>query len=163
MRRLLAAVLSAPLALAAVGPASAAEHAGFSIQACGTSVTLELIKDTTRFKEREFRFQASGNAVVRASDGDSSVDIRVPGRVAITDDVETGVRTIVLTGSTLLLPETPGQAAALAAAGLPRLALIKGRVVLTERIDAQGMAVPGSERVVRFTPNVTDVCALLAR
>jgi len=156
------AALAAPVVLGFAPSAAAAEPLP-TFDACGGTVTLEFIKDTTRFHGAPDGFSVTGNGIVRLSDADSSVVIRIPGRVRFTDDLEAGVRTIVLSGHNLLLPETPGQAAAFAAAGLPEIVLIKGRVVVTERIREDGSTVPGSERVVSHTPNVTDVCALLAR
>jgi len=131
---------------------------------CGGVLDIELIVDRTKFKPLENGFQQQGQAIVRISDEDSSVDIRVPGRLVLTEDLGTGLRTIVLSGQNLLVPVTEGQLDAQREAGLPDLALVKGRVVLTEQITAggaEGPAVPGSERVVSFTKNVTDVCALL--
>ena len=161
--RLLAVALATPLVLGFAPSAAAAEELP-TFDACGGAVTLEVVKDTTRFHERPDGFSLTGNAVVRLSDADSSVTIRVPGRLVLTEDPDTRVRTLVLSGQNLLLPETPGQAAAFAAAGLPEIPLIEGRVVLTERFDPRtGVVVPFSERVVSYTPNVTDVCALLAR
>ncbi len=103
-------------------------------------------------------------SALRFADMDSSVDLRLPGRIRVIDDPATGVRTIVLTGRSLLFPETPGQEDALEQAGLPELPVILGRVVLTERVDPQsGAAIPGTEEVVSYTPNVTSLCTLLAR
>jgi hypothetical protein len=160
MRKLAALLLSAPLAVAVAAPAQA-QTIDFTVDACGTTVGVETLVDTTRFLEKKSGFQVVGNAVVRLHDleGDASVDIRIPGRVRFTVD-EDGVQTIVLSGHNLLLPETPGQAAAFELAGLPEISLIKGRVVLRERLGEQG-PIEGSQRVVRHTPNVTDVCALL--
>jgi hypothetical protein len=163
MRRLLlTAALAAPLVLG-FAPSAAAEEGPPPVQACGGSITLEIVEDTTRFHERADGFSVTGNGIAQLSDADSSVTIRIPGRVSFSEDPDTGVRTIVLTGHNLLLPETEGQAAAFAAVGLPEIVLIQGRVVVQEEFDPEtGETVPGSERVLSYTPHVTDVCALLA-
>ena len=160
--RSFAAALAVPLLLGFAPSAAAAEPLP-TYDACGGSVTLEFLRDTTRFHAAPDGFAVTGNGIVRLSDADSSVDIRIPGRVRFSDDPDAGTRRIVLSGHILSLPATPGQAAAFAAAGLPGISLIKGRAVVTERILGDGSTVPGSERVVSHTPNVTDVCALLAR
>jgi hypothetical protein len=164
MRKLAAVGLSAPLALAVAAPAQA-QDIEFTFNACGTTIGFETLKDTTRFLERGFGFQVVGNAVVRLYDlnggEDSFVDIRIPGRAAFTVDPETNIQTIVLTGSTLLFPDQPGQAEAFEAAGLPEVSLIKGRVVITEQLGPEG-PIEGTQQVVSYTPNVTDLCAELA-
>ena len=164
MRKFAAIALSAPLALAVAAPAQAQDIA-FTVDACGTRIGVEFLNDTTHAKEHKFGFQIVGNADARLYDlnggEDSFVDIRIPGRVRVTFDPETNTQTIVLSGSNLLVPETPGQAAAFAAAGLPEVSLIKGRVVVQEQIGPKG-PIEGTQRVVSYTPNVTDVCALLA-
>ncbi|PWW21461.1 hypothetical protein JD79_00593 [Geodermatophilus normandii] len=165
MRKTAALALSAPLAVAIATPAQAQEI-DVTFEACGTTIGVEVLQDTTRFVEREFGFQLVGNSVVRLHDleagQDSSVDIHIPGRLVLTVDPRTNTQTIVLSGANLLYPETPGQAAALAAAGLPEVSLVRGRVVIEERVDPEtGMPVEFSQRVVSYTPHVTDVCALL--
>lgn len=134
------------------------------IRACGSEIEVTELRNDVRFEERAFGFQLTGNAVLRFSDADSSVDLRIPGRLRLTDDPATGVRTIVLTGRNLLVPESPGQDAAIRRAGLPELPVIPGRVVLRERFDPQtGATRPGTEEVVSYTGNVTSLCTLLAR
>jgi hypothetical protein len=165
MRKFAAIALSAPLALAVATPAQAQDIVA-TFDACGTTIGVAFPQDTTRLIEREFGFQVVGNSVARLYDlnagEDSYVDLNLPGRLLLTVDPETNTQTIVLSGSTLLFPETPGQAAAFAAAGLPEASLIKGRVVVEERVDPEtGVAVEFSQRVVSYTPNVTDICALL--
>ena len=128
---------------------------------CGGAVRVELLRDRTRFKPFENGFQQQGSLRLRVSDEDSSVELNLPGRLRLADDPQSGVRTIVLSGRNLLLPATDGELAAVRRAGLPDIALVTGRVVLTEGIKPDGSIVPGSERVESFTPRVTDVCALL--
>ena len=128
---------------------------------CGGAVEVELLRDRTRFKPLENGFQQQGSLRLRVSDKDSSVELNLPGRLRLADDPQSGVRTIVLSGRNLLLPATDGELAAVRRAGLPDIALVTGRVVLTEGIKPDGSIVPGSERVESFTPRVTDVCALL--
>jgi hypothetical protein len=160
-KRLLATGASAAgmMLISPVLPAAAQEHPP-PIFACGGQITIEVLKDTTNFKELDFGFQTAGNAVLRVSDGDSSVLLRLPGRARVTFDPETGTSTQSLTGQTLLVPFTEEQRAAIEAAGLPELALIKGRVVITEEFNPE-TGEPISAQVVSHTPNVTDVCALL--
>lgn len=161
MRRLLAVALAAPLALSFASSASADEGPPpSSVHACGGTVTVETLVDTTRFVETKSGFQIVGNGVVRLSDEDSSVDIRIPGRVSFGPDAATGGTRIVLSGRDLLIPDTKSLAAALADAGLPDIALITGRVVVVETFDEQTGTV--TDRIVSATPHVTDVCALLS-
>lgn len=154
-------------ALVAAPAAYADEHdsAGpAQLAGCGTTLTVTELKNNARFKERASGFQGTGDLVLRISDADSSVDLRLAGRIRLSDDPATGVRTIVLTGRILLVPETPGQEAAIQRAGLPELPVIIGRVVLTERFDPRtGATLPGTEEVVSSTPKVTSLCTLLAR
>jgi hypothetical protein len=158
MRRLLAVALAAPLALLFASPATADQGPPpRPLDACGGTVTVETIVDTTRFIETKSGFQIVGNGVVRLSDQNSSADIRIPGRVSFSGD-ETGTR-IVLTGRNLLIPDTESLRAALADAGLPDIALITGRVVILETFDEETGTV--TDRIVSATPKVTDVCALL--
>jgi hypothetical protein len=163
MRRLLAAALAAPLALAVATPASAepVPPPPLPPMCDGEVLTIEFVRDTSRFHPREFGFSVTGNGIVRLSDGDSSVDVRVPGRLSITDDPEAGTLTFVLSGRNLLFAETPAQREALEAAGLPEIALITGRVVIVSTFDPEEETV--SEEIVSFTPHVVDVCALLDR
>ena len=165
MRKIAALALSAPLAVAIASPAQAQEIEA-TFDACGTTIGVEFPRDTTRLVEREFGFQVVGNSVARLYDleagQDSYVDIHIPGRLVLTVDPRTNTQPIVLSGANLLYPETPGQAAAFAAAGLPEVSLVKGRVVIEERIDPEtGMTVEFSQRVVSSASNVTDVCALV--
>jgi hypothetical protein len=160
MRRLLAVALSAPLAFSCASPAAADEGPPpLTLSACGGTVTLEQIVDTTRLIETKAGIQIVGNGVVQLSDRDSTIDVRIPGRVSFSSDAETGVTRIVLTGQTLLIPDTEGLRTALADAGLPDIALIHGRVVIVENFDEETGTV--TDRIVSATPRVTDVCALL--
>jgi hypothetical protein len=161
MRRLLAVALSAPLALSFASPAAADEGPPpLSLSACGGTVTLEQVVDTTRLIETRAGIQIVGNGVVRLSDEDSAIDVRIPGRVSFSSDPETGVTRIVLTGQTLLIPDTEALRTALADADLPEIALIKGRVVILETFDEETGTV--TDQIVSATPRVTDVCELLS-
>ena len=72
--------------------------------------------------------------------------------------------TITQTGRTLLVPDPafPFQAEAIAAAGLPELPLIIGKVVFTETVDPVTGA-PLSVDITSVNGRVVDVCELLAR
>jgi len=158
MRRLLAVALAAPLALSVAAPA-AAEVGPPPVPACGGTVSVQTIVDTTQFVETKSGFQIVGNGVVRLSDQNSSVDVRIPGRVSFSTD-KTGATRIVLTGRNLLVPDTESLRTALADAGLPDIALVTGRVVVLETFDEATGTV--TDRIVSASPHVTDVCALLS-
>ena len=130
------------------------------INACGSTLTIEEVK--ANFKERpsETGFAVSGNLVLRISDKDSSVVVRLPGRFSVEfTGPETGI--VTQTGRTLLIPTFPFQAAAIARAGLPQLPLISGRVVINETFDPITGA-PVAD-ILSVDGHVTDVCELLAR
>jgi hypothetical protein len=159
MRRLLAVALAAPLALSFASPA-VADEAPPPILGCGGGVSVEPIVDTTRFIETKSGLQIVGNGVARVSDGDSSVDVQIPGRASFSLDPATGATRIVLSGQILLIPDTESLATALADAGLPEIALVTGRVVILQTFDeATGTF---TAEIVSATPHVTDVCALLS-
>lgn len=159
MRCLLAVASAAPLALSFASPAVADDGPpGNSVPACGGTVTVETIVDTTRFIETKSGVEIVGNCAVGLSDENSSVDIRIPGRESFSAD-PSGATRIVLSGQNLLVPDTESLRQALADAGLPDIALISGRVVILETFDEKTGTV--TDRIVSATPKVTDVCALL--
>jgi hypothetical protein len=132
-----------------------------AVELCGTPVDIRVVRDDSRFRERDRGFQVQGFLSVEVSDADSSVVLTAPGRIRVTEDRATGRRTLVLTGRNLLLPDLELERDALRAAGLPDIPLITGRVVLEETFDpATGETLTG--RVVSVAGSVTDVCALLA-
>lgn len=132
-----------------------------TITACGSTLTVEELK--ANFNERlgETGFAVSGNLVLSISDEDSSVVVRLPGRITGEFTETSGL--ITQTGRTLLVPDPafPFLAEAIARAGLPELPVIDGRVVFTETYDPVTGA-PTVE-VTSFNGHVTDLCELLAR
>jgi hypothetical protein len=160
-RTALALTSAALMLLTTASPAAAEEHE-FTINACGSVLTAEELKAQINEQPGEAGFAFSGNVVLRLSDEDSSVVLRLPGRL----NVEfTGTSEIVTqTGRTLLFadPEFPLIAEAHALAGLPALALISGKVMYTFTFDP----VTGEPTSLEFTSvkgRVVDVCELLAR
>ena len=132
------------------------------IEACGSTVTIEVLKAELNERLGETSFAVSGNFVLRISDEDSSVVVRTPGRVT-GEETETG-GILTQTGRTLLVanPEFPFQAEAIARAGLPELPLIIGKVVITDTFDPVTGAPTGQE-ITSVKGRVIDVCELLAR
>jgi len=132
------------------------------INACGSMLTVEELRFKINERSGETSYAASGNVVLRISDEDSSVVVRLPGRVSV-ELTETS-RTLTNTGRTLLIPDpaVPFVAESIARAGLPELPLISGRVVIRETLDpATGLAIAGD--IVSVRGRVVDVCELLAR
>lgn len=129
------------------------------INACGTVLEVEELKANINERSSETGFALTGNLVLRISDEDSSVVVRLPGRFSV-KFTETGA-TVTSTGRTLLVPVDPALAAAIARAGLPELPLIIGRLVIKDTLDANGM--PIASEITSINGRVIDVCELLAR
>ena len=132
------------------------------IDACGSMLTIEELKAQVNEHPIASGFVFTGNVVLRISDEDSSVVVRIPGRV-IGEFTGTD-STITNTGHTLLIsdPALPFQAEALAEAGLPEVPLIIGRVVIHETLDPM-TGMPVDAEIDSVTGRVIDVCELLAR
>ncbi len=134
----------------------------FGIEACGSMLTFEELK--ANFNERGTKrgFAVSGNVVLRISDDDSSIVVRLPGRFSLEFTATGGIATN--TGRTLLVPDPnlPFLAEAIAEAGLPELPLIIGRVVTTDTVDPETGELIAAE-VTSVKGRVIDVCELLAR
>jgi len=131
------------------------------ISACGKTLKVEELKANFNERAGETGFAVSGNLVLRISDEDSSVVLRLPGRFSV-EFTETG-STITNTGRTLLVPDPafPHVAESIAQAGLPEVPLIIGKVVITETVDPVTGAI--SAEIGTINGRVIDVCELLAR
>ncbi len=157
------ALTSAALMLTAT-TAAATEHEPpepLVITACDGEVTIEVINDNIKVREGEASFAVTGNFVFRISDEDSSVVVRVPGRVSGRLTETGGI--ITNYGRTLLIPDPnfPFLAAAIAEAGLPELPLIIGKVVITDTFNAEDGFI--ASEITRINGRVVDVCELLDR
>ena len=132
------------------------------IIACGSTLTVEEVNAHFNDRSDESGFAFSGNLVLRISDADSSVVVRLPGHFVV-EFTETG-NTVTNIGRTLVFPDpsVPFVAEAIAQAGLPELPLITGRVVIEETVDPVTGDLIGFE-ITSFTGHVVDVCELLAR
>lgn len=157
MYRTALALTSAALMLTAM-PAAAQETepppGPPPLNACGTTLKVEEVKVNIHRRETKTGFALSGNFVLRISDEDSSVVVRVPGHVSV-KITETGA-TITNTGRTLLIGD-PALAEAIEEAGLPELPLIIGRVVIEDNLEGT------APEIVSVKGRVIDVCELLAR
>jgi flagellar basal body rod protein FlgG len=123
------------------------------INACGTTLKVQVLKEDFQRRETKTGFALSGNLVLRISDEDSSVVVRQSGRFSV-KLTETGA-TVTNTGRTLL--DNPGLAEAIEEAGLPELPLIIGRVVIEDNLEGT------APEIVSVKGRVIDVCELLAR
>jgi hypothetical protein len=160
-RTALALTSAALMLLTTASPAAAEEHA-YTINACGSVLTIEELKAQINEQPGEAGFAMSGNVVLRLSDEDSSVVLRLPGRlnVEFTDAGDI----VTQTGRTLLSadPAYPFMGEAHALAGLPEMALISGQLVYTYTFDPV-TGEPTSLSIDSVKGRVIDVCELLAR
>lgn len=123
------------------------------INACDTSLEVEVLKEVFQRRDTGTGFTTSGTLVLRISDDDSSVVVRQSGRFSVRLS-ETGAA-VTNTGRTLL--DNPGLVDAIEEAGLPGLPLIIGRVVIEDNLEGT------SPEIVSIRGRVIDVCELLAR
>ena len=123
------------------------------INACGTSLEVEVLKEVFQRRDTGTGFTTSGTVVLRISDDDGSVVVRQSGRFSVRL-TETGA-TVTNTGRTLL--DNPGLAEAIEEAGLPGLPLIIGRVVIKDNLEGT------APEIVSIRGRVIDVCELLDR
>lgn len=146
----LALTTAAALMLTTASPAAADEHE-FTINACDSVLTFEELKTVFNEKPSETGFSISGNYVLRISDEDSSVVLRVPGRISV--ETTGNIDTVTQTGRSLLFPDQ---------AGFPEVALIVGKVV--EEVTFDPVTGEGiSAEITSVKGRVVDVCELLAR
>lgn len=163
MNRLAGALATAALLtlLLPVGTATAQDEPDETFPACGGDVSLFVVSDSFRAKEHSFGLQFTGTGTLRLADDDSSIVVRIPGRLRIEE--EGGLRTFVSSGQTLITPLTPGETAAVSAFFGTDLVLVQGKTVFSERIRSDGTTIEGSQRVVSVSGRVTDLCASLAQ
>ena len=161
MHKTALALTSAALMFTAT-TAAAQEHEPPPLKACGSELTIELVKENSKRRDGETSFAVSGNVVLRISDEDSSVVVRLPGRVSGKATETGGI--VTQTGRIMLFPdpELPFVAEAIARAGLPELPLIIGKVVIEDTFDPEIGEFIDSE-ILSVNGRVIDVCELLAR
>jgi hypothetical protein len=150
-RTALALTSAALMLLTTASPAAAEEHE-FTVNACDSVLTFEELKGVINEKLGETTYAASGNLVFRISDEDSSVVVRLPGRVS--SETTGNIVTVTQHGRSLVFAD--------AESGLPELALIVGTVVEEVAFDL----VTGdfiSAEITSVKGRVVDVCELLAR
>ena len=149
-RTTLALTSAALMLLTTASPAAAEEHE-FTVNLCDSVLTFEELKGVINEKLGETTYAASGNLVFRISDEDSSIVLRLPGRVS--SETTGNIVTVTQHGRNLLFnPES----------GLPELALIVGTVVVEVTIDPVTDEAISAE-TTSVKGRVVDVCELLAR